>query len=79
MPKHADDIAAILNARLQKKGGEVLTINWKDFYELSDMERMKEPRGQWIIDSAWANYGLIVAYGHNVVLVAHDRNFAGAV
>ena len=77
MPKHADDIAALLDERLKKKGGEVLTVNWNDFYKLCGNARMKEPRLKSISESAWTNYGLIVAYGRHVVLVAHDRNFAG--
>jgi hypothetical protein len=78
MPENANDIAATLDERLKKKGGAVLTLNWNDFYELCGNERLKEPRKRSIEVAAWTNYGLIVAYGHNVVLVAHDRNFAGS-
>jgi hypothetical protein len=76
MPLDVEEIVEELNDRLRRKGEAVMTYSWPDFYKLCDMERFKEPRGERIVERARDQYGLMVAYGRNVVLVAHDRNFA---
>jgi len=81
MPRRIADIVTDLDVMLKDKirlgGGEpVLTIPWRDFYSLCRMTRFKPPRDAEIQAESMARFGLIVAYGEKVVLVAHDRNFA---
>jgi len=81
MPISVDEIVDELESRLKDKvrlrdSEPALTILWPEFYELCQMERFKEPRPTQIRERAQDKYGLIVAYGEKIVLVAHDRNFA---
>ena len=76
MPKSVSTIVSEINDLLQKNGGPVITFPWPDFYKLCAMERFKDPRPQRIAEEAKDKYQLTIAYGRNVVVVAHDRNFA---
>jgi hypothetical protein len=81
MPRSTKSIVDDLNARLQDKvrlggGDPVITIPWRDFYSLCEMTRFKPPRDHEIQKDSSERFGLIVAYGEKVVLVAHDRNFS---
>ena len=80
MPKSVksivDDLNDHLQERVRKLGSEpVLTIPWAEFYELCEMTRFKPPRDKEIQEDGKDRFGLIIAYGEKVVLVAHDRNF----
>lgn len=76
MPLREAEVVEILNSRLQKKGGEVLTLPYQEFYKLSQIERLKQSREKEIAKIGRGEYTLIIAFGQNVVLVAHDRNFS---
>ena len=83
MPRSVSDIVDELDDMLKNKirlGGTepVLTIQWPDFYALCEVTRFKSQRELEIQKESRAKFGLIVAYGEKVVLVAHDRNFAPA-
>ncbi|QGM97928.1 hypothetical protein [Methylocystis parvus] len=72
-----DDLNALLQERVRLGGGEpVMTIPWRRFYELCEITRFKTPRGEEIQTEGRERFGLIIAYGEKVVLVAHDRNFS---
>jgi hypothetical protein len=77
MPKKIDDVVDELNDMIRLAGGPVVTMTWADFYGLCDVVRFKKERGDEIVAKAKDKYGLIVGYGNQAVLVAHDRNFAG--
>jgi hypothetical protein len=81
MPRSVKSIVDDLNARLQERvrlgrGEPVLTISWPKFYELCEMTRFKPPRDEEIQRDGKERFGLIIAYGEKVVLIAHDRNFS---
>ena len=81
MPRQVSDIVTELDWLLKEKirfegGDPVVTIPWRDFYLLCRMTRFKPPRDSEIRDQGRDRFGLIIAYGEKVVLVAHDRNFA---
>ena len=65
-----------LNLRLQQAGRPYMTLTWIEFYNLSGRERLKQPFLDEVKEMASGHFQLIVAYGHNAVLVCHDRNFA---
>ena len=65
-----------LNRRLQQAGRPYMTLTRTEFYELSGRERLKQPFLDEVREIASGRFQLIVAYGHNAVLVCHDRNFA---
>jgi hypothetical protein len=76
MPKSVAEVVENLNEMLRKSGNPVATIPWPKFYEANSADRLKQPRLDAIIDEAKSRFQLIVAYGSNVVVVAHDRNFS---
>lgn len=76
MSKSAASIVDELNELLRKAGQPCMTLTWPEFYELCDRERMKRPLQNSIQEQASGQYQLIVAYGHNAVVICHDRNFA---
>jgi hypothetical protein len=81
MPLSNDKIADELNSRLKEKirlreTEPVMTIQWPEFYRLCEAERFRGDRLDQISKAARDTYGLLVAYGEKIVLVAHDRNFA---
>ena len=78
MPKTIDETVDLLQTKLRHKGGCVLTMRWSDFYKMCELERVKQPRLDRIFETARDKYGLLVSFGKNTVLVAHDRNFSDA-
>jgi hypothetical protein len=75
MPMTIDETVDALNDDLRRAGGPVKTYTWPDFYERCGVARFKQPRLDQIQEKASGKFGLMIAYGHNAVLVAHDRNF----
>lgn len=75
MPMSVDDTVDALHDDLRRAGGPVKTYTWPDFYTRCNAARLHQPRLDQIKETASGKFGLIVAYGHNAVLVAHDRNF----
>lgn len=75
MPMSVDETVDALNDDLRQTGGPVKTYTWPDFYQRFGITRFKNPRPDQIKEKASGKFGLIVAYGQNAVLVAHDRNF----
>jgi hypothetical protein len=75
------EIVDELDDLLRKSGKPAGTILWSDFYELCELERWRAtgPRPQEIKDLARAQYSLIVEFGDQIVLVAHDRNFESLI
>lgn len=76
MSKTAASIVDELNELLRKGGQPFMTLTWPEFYRLCERERLKQPLQNSIQEQASGRYQLIVAYGHNAVVVCHDRNFA---
>ncbi len=76
MPKAKGEIADELNEMLRKGGRPYLTLTWRDFYNLCDRERFKQPFLDGIQSESSGRFQLIVAYGKNAVMICHDRNFA---
>jgi len=71
-----EEVVDSLNDKLRLSDQAVMTVRWPQFYELAEMQRFREPRGEQIRKLAQEKYGLVIAYGHSIVIVAHDRNFA---
>ena len=78
MSKTTTSIVDELNEILRRSGEPCMTMTWPEFYEVCQRERMKQPLQTGIQEQASGRYQLIVAYGHNAVVVCHDRNFAAA-
>ena len=78
MSKTVSSIVDELNKLLRNAGEPCMTLTWQGFYKLCDRERLKQPLQNSIQEQASGRYQLIVAYGHNAVIVCHDRNFAAA-
>ncbi len=76
MPKSVREMVEALNDLLRKKGASVMTMRWAELYELGEVERFKQARLDGIEKVAKDDFGLVVGYGHSVVIVGHDRNFA---
>ena len=73
----AADIVEEFDWRLRQVERPYMTLTWPEFYDLCGRERFKQPFLDNIRNTASGRFQLIVAYGHNAVLVCHDRNFAG--
>jgi hypothetical protein len=73
MPKPVSKIIEELGERL-RIGGPVLTILWPKFYELCNMERLKDARNEELKAQARAN-GMFIVFARNVVVVGYDANF----
>ena len=76
MRKSVGSIVEEVNEALRLSDGECITISWQNFYGLSGRERMKTAFLEKVKKQAAGRFQLIVAYGENVVIVCHDRNFA---
>lgn len=77
MPRRtSDEIVDELNELLRLAEGPSITLPWPDFYELCGRERLKQPLLDEVRTRAASRFQLIVAYGHNAVVVCLDRNFA---
>ena len=77
MPKAVREIADELNDALRRTGVPYMTVTWPDFYAICERERLKQAFLDELARGASAEFQLLVAYGRNIVLVCHDRNFAG--
>ena len=60
---------------LNKKGLDVVTLSWPEFYKLVDRERIKDGFTSDLLISMKAA-SLLIAYGGAVVLIAKDYSFA---
>ena len=78
MSKSATEIVDDLNEMLRKSGRPYITLTWPEFYDICDRERLKQPLLDGVREAASGQFQLIVAFGHNAVVVCHDRNFAPA-
>ena len=70
------DIIEELNEFLRRSARPYLTLVWPEFYELCGRERLRFPFLEEVREAASERFQLVVGYGHNVVVVCHDRNFA---
>ena len=78
MSKSPATIVDELNEMLRKTGRAVMTLTWLDFYKVCERERLKQPFMETVKEEASGKFQLVVAYGHNAVVICHDRNFADA-
>lgn len=76
MPKKIDDVVDELNDKIRLATGPVVTMTWPEFYTLCDVVRFKTERTEEIRVKARDKYGLVVGYGNQAIIIAHDRNFA---
>lgn len=76
--KNPSETAEHLNELVRKSGREYITLTWERFYEVCERERLKQPFIDQVQETASGQFQLIVAYGHNAIIVCHDRNFAQA-
>ena len=76
MLRGTTDIVDDLGDRLHKVGRSHMTVRWPDFYKLCGRERLKLPFLDKVKKEALnGRHQLIVAYGHNVVVICYDKNF----
>ena len=76
MPKVVKEIADELNDALRRTGHPYMTLTWPKFYDICERERLKQAFLDELAQGASAEFQLLVAYGRNMVLICHDRNFA---
>lgn len=72
MPKNALD----LMNELQESGGKILTFTRSEFEEVYSLPCETQRMLQIRLDAALEPFNLVVAFGTNAVIVAHDSNFA---
>ena len=70
------DIVQELNDYLRRDSHPYMTLRWPEFYTLCRRERLKQGFLDGVSEVASEQFQLIVAYGHDVIVVCHDRNFA---
>jgi len=78
MPASSDEIVSYLNDLLRQSGQPVITFTWSDFFGISNRRRLKKVAEEQIANNAFTKYQLFVGFGHNAVIVCHDRNFQPA-
>jgi hypothetical protein len=78
MAKSIETMVDDLNDKLRKSGKPVVTMTWPRFYDVGEIDRLKEARSEAVKALAREKYGLFVHYGQQVVIVGHDRNFEPA-
>ncbi|WP_034302942.1 hypothetical protein [Herbaspirillum sp. RV1423] len=75
MSKPASEVVDDLRDLLNKKGKDVLTLSWPEFYEIAERERIKESFTDAVVLKAKES-SLIVHFANAIVLVAKDYKFA---
>ena len=70
------DIVQEFNDFMRRASQSYMTLRWPEFYELCGRERLKQRFLDGVREVASEHFQLIVAYGHNAIVVCHDRNFA---
>lgn len=78
MPVSSGVIVSHLNDLLRQSGQPVITLTWSDFFNISSRHRLKRAAEEQIANDAFTKYQLFVGFGHNAVIVCHDRNFQPA-
>ena len=76
MPQSMNSIVEQINEYLRLSNDPYITVPWPDFYSLCGRRRMKKAFLDELRNQARDQFQLVVAYGRNVVIVCHDRNFA---
>lgn len=77
MSKPASAVVDDLRDLLNRKGKDVLTLSWPEFYKIAERERMKEAFTESVVLKAKES-SLIVNFANAIVLVAKDYKFAPA-
>ena len=67
-------VADELNDLLLRTGENVMTLTWKEFYELSNRERIKDAF-KIELAARLREHGLLIGFGSAVVLIAKDYKF----
>ncbi len=72
MPAEASVVAHRLNKRLEKAGGDILRISWKKFYADNEVSALRGARQDLIREQCLEEFGLVVGYGNESVILAKD-------
>ena len=78
MPLTFSEVAKQLNDLLVARGEPIVTVPWPSAYAMSGTSRWRQSRTDEIVDAAYEEHGLIVAYGQSGLFVMRDEDFAPA-
>ena len=75
MPKAASEVVLDVQDLLNRKGLDLITLTWPEFYKLSDRTRMKQGFMEELAEQL-KEASVLIAYGNAIVLLARDYRFA---
>lgn len=74
MAKSAADIADDIRKFMNKNSIDVWTMEWEEFYDLTERVRMKDAFQQLLQEEVHTR-GLLLSYGRAAVIICRDYNF----